>query len=364
MKKDTKIYIAGHTGMVGSAIVCRLQSEGYTNLITRTHSELDLTNQQAVHDFFQSETIDYVVLAAAKVGGIHANNTYPANFIYNNIMMEANIIHEAYKAGIKRLLFLGSSCIYPKHAPQPMKEEYLLTGQLEPTNEPYAIAKIAGIKLCESYNRQYGTKYRSVMPTNLYGSNDNYDLNTSHVLPALIRKFHLAKLATQGDWDSIEKDESRYGPIPDDIMANLIAIAQSHCHNIPVSLPHAPSSMPSAAITLWGTGTPRREFLHVDDVASACVFIMKLDDSTFNNSTEPMLSHINVGTGKDLTISELSETIKKVVGYQGEITWDQTKPDGMPKKLLDASKLNSLGWKPEISLTEDIRKTYNEYLNK
>ena len=230
MKKDTKIYIAGHTGMVGSAISRRLKSEGYTNLITRTHSQLDLTNQQAVHDFFQSETIDYVVLAAAKVGGIHANNTYPADFIYNNIMIEANIIHEAYKAGIERLLFLGSSCIYPKHAPQPMKEEYLLTGQLEPTNESYAIAKITGIKLCESYNRQYGTKYRSVMPTNLYGPNDNYDLNNSHVLPALVRKFHLAKLATHGDWDRIEKDESRYGPIPGDITANLIAIAQSHCH--------------------------------------------------------------------------------------------------------------------------------------
>ena len=230
MKKETKIYIAGHTGMVGSAIFRRLKSEGYTNLITRTHSQLDLTNQQAVHDFFQSETIDYVALAAAKVGGIHANNTYPADFIYNNIMIEANIIHEAYKAGIERLLFLGSSCIYPKHAPQPMKEEYLLTGQLEPTNEPYAIAKITGIKLCESYNRQYGTKYRSVMPTNLYGPNDNYDLNNSHVLPALVRKFHLAKLATHGDWDRIEKDESRYGPIPGDITANLIAIAQSHCH--------------------------------------------------------------------------------------------------------------------------------------
>jgi len=246
-----------------------------------------------------------------------------------------------------------------------MKEEYLLTGQLEPTNEPYAIAKIAGIKLCESYNRQYGTKYRSVMPTNLYGPNDNYDLNNSHVLPALIRKFHLVKLATHGDWDSIEKDEYRYGPIPDDITANLIAIAQSHGHNIPNSLKrHAPRSMPSAAITLWGTGTPRREFLHVDDVASACVFIMKLDDSIFNSCTQPMLSHINVGTGKDLTISGLAETIKKVVSYQGEVIWDHAKPDGIPKKLLDASKLNSLGWKPEISLTEGIKKTYNEYLIK
>jgi len=351
--------------MVGSAIVRRLQSEGYTNLITRSHSQLDLTNQQTVHDFFQSETIGYVILAAAKVGGIHANNTYPADFIYNNIMIEANIIHEAYRAGIERLLFLGSSCIYPRHAPQPMKEEYLLTGHLEPTNEPYAIAKIAGIKLCESYNRQYGTKYRSVMPTNLYGSNDNYDLNNSHVLPALIRKFHLAKLSAHGDWNGISKDEKTHGPIPDDITANLIAIAQSHGHNIPSSLKrHALRSMPSDAITLWGTGTPRREFLHVDDVASACVFIMKLDDSTFNNSTEPILSHINVGAGKDLTISELSETIKKVVGYNGEVTWDQTKPDGTPKKLLDASKLNSLGWKAEISLTEGIKATYNEYLKK
>jgi len=365
MKKDTKIYIAGHTGMVGSAISRRLKSEGFTNLITRTHSQLDLTNQHSVHDFFQSETIDYVVLAAAKVGGIHANNTYPADFIYNNIMIEANIIHEAYKARIERLLFLGSSCIYPKHAPQPMKEKYLLTGQLEQTNEPYAIAKITGIKLCESYNRQYGTKYRSVMPTNLYGPNDNYDLNNSHVLPALIRKFHLAKLSTHGDWDGINKDEETYGPLPDDITANLIAISESNGHNIPSSLKrHSLRSMPSAAITLWGTGTPRREFLHVNDVTSACVFIMKLDDSTIHNYTQPMFSHINVGTGKDLTISELAETIKKVVSYQGEITWDQTKPDGTPKKLLDISRINSLGWKAEISLTEGIRATYNEYLKK
>jgi len=367
LSKSSKIYIAGHTGMVGSAISRRLKFEGYNNLITRTHSQLDLTNQEAVHDFFQSETIDYVVMAAAKVGGIHANNTYPADFIYNNIMIEANIIHEAYKAGVERLLFLGSSCIYPMHAPQPMKEEYLLTGQLEPTNEPYGIAKIAGIKLCESYNRQYGTKYRPVMPTNLYGPNDNYDLNNSHVLPALIRKFHLAKLATHGDWEAIKRDEQTYGPIPADIMDSLVAISRSHGHSnkIPTNN-HSQLTInkPQSAVVLWGTGTPRREFLHVDDVASAYFFIMKLDDSTFNSCIQPMLSHINVGTGKDMTISELSETIKKVVGYNGEVIWDQTKPDGMPKKLLNASKLNSLGWKPEISLIEGIRTTYKEYLKK
>jgi len=347
MKKDTKIYIAGHRGMVGSAIVRRLQADGFQNLATRTHRELDLIDQKAVREFFRQEKIEYVVLAAAKVGGIHANNTYPAEFIYQNLIIEANVVHEAFRAGIQRLLFLGSSCVYPKQSPQPMKEEYLLSGTLEPTNEPYAIAKIAGIKLCESYNRQYGTRYRSVMPTNLYGPDDNYDLENSHVLPALIRKFHLARLAAQGDWEGINNDEETYGIIPDDFRANLELISQNP---------------KQSAVKLWGTGTPCREFLHVDDAASACLFVMKLDDGIYDEHTQSMLSHINVGTGNDLTIRELADIVSKVVGFQGDIAFDSSKPDGTPKKVLDVSNLYGLGWKAEMSLTEGISKTYETYL--
>ncbi len=367
--------------MVGSAILRRLKAEGYTNIITRAHAELDLTNQQAVRDFFRSEKIDYVVLAAAKVGGIHANNSYPAEFIYQNIMIEANVIHEACKAGVQRLLFLGSSCIYPKHATQPMKEEYLLTGLLEPTNEPYAIAKIAGIKLCESYNRQYGTKYRSIMPTNLYGPNDNFDLENSHVLPALIRKFHLAKLAAQGDWEGIKRDEEIFGPI-DNFRTSLKLSPQSSVLS--------PNSSDSSAVVLWGSGTPRREFLHVDDLADACLFLMNINDKTFdlvcsgNSPSSPVLSpnnltqssvlspqsfmyspkscFYNIGTGKDITIKELAQIIKKVTGYAGKVNWDNSKPDGTPRKLLDITKLNNLGWKPKISLKEGIKSTYDWYL--
>lgn len=297
--------------MVGSAIVRRLQAGGYHNIVTRSRAELDLTSQQAVQDFFQQEKIDHVVLAAAKVGGIHANNTYPADFIYQNLIMEANVIHQAFCANVQNILFLGSSCIYPKLASQPMSEEALLTGTLEPTNEPYALAKIAGIKLCESYNRQHGTNYRSVMPTNLYGPGDNFDLENSHVIPALMRKFHEAKMAKK------------------------------------------------ASVEVWGSGKARREFLHVDDMADACVFVMNLDDEIYEKNTKPMLSHINVGTGEDLTIRELAELVQNVTGFEGEIVFNTDKPDGAPRKLLDVSRLNTMGWHSEKPLDVGLRDTYD-----
>lgn len=305
--KDAKIYVAGHRGLVGSAIVRRLQAAGYRNLLGRTHAELELTDQRAVRDFFRAEKPDFVFIAAAKVGGIQANNVYRADFIYQNLMVECNVIHEAYMAGVQRLLFLGSSCIYPRECPQPIKEEYFLTGPLELTNEPYAVAKIAGIKLCESYNRQYGTQYFSVMPTNLYGPNDNYDLSNSHVLPALLRKAHEAK--RRGD----------------------------------------------AELVVWGSGRPMREFLHVDDMADACVFLMEqgVADGFFN-----------VGTGQDVTIRELAETIMKVVGFRGEIVFDATKPDGTPRKLLDVSRLRDVGWTARISLEEGLTMTYQDFLTR
>lgn len=306
-----KIYVAGHRGMVGSAIIRNLQSKGFRNIVTRTHAELDLTNQEAVKVFFEQEKPDQVYLAAARVGGIHANNTYPAEFIYENLMIQNNVIHQAFLGGVKKLLFLGSSCIYPKLAIQPMGEDALLTGKLEPTNEPYAIAKIAGIKLCESYNRQYGTShgvdYRSVMPTNLYGPGDNYHPENSHVIPALIRRFHEAKVS------------------------------------------NAPE------VVIWGTGTPRREFLYVDDMADACVFVMNLDKSIYDLQTSEMESHINVGFGSDITIAELASEIAKVTGYQGRITFDTTKPDGAPRKLMDSSKLHRLGWRAKMGLDDGLR---------
>lgn len=303
MDKQSKIYIAGHRGMVGSAIVRRLQSEGYSNIITRSSKELDLRNQQQVNDFFAAAKPDYVFLAAAKVGGIVANNTYRAEFIYDNLMIEANIIHAAYVTAVKKLLFLGSSCIYPKLAPQPLKEEYLLQGYLEETNQPYAIAKITGIELCDAYRAQYGCHFISAMPTNLYGPNDNYDLEKSHVLPALLRKFITAK----------RKNES--------------------------------------AVTLWGTGAPKREFLHVDDLADACLFLMEQYDEK---------GLVNIGWGNDVTILELAEIIKQIVGYDGALKFDTTKPDGTPRKLMDVTKLNRLGWKASISLEEGIKKVYEE----
>lgn len=308
MNLKAKIYIAGHKGLVGSAIERKLKEQGYNNLILRTAGELDIRNQQAVHDFFAAEKPDYVFLAAAKVGGIHANNTYPAEFIYDNLAIELNIIQASYINKVRKLLFLGSSCIYPKFAPQPMREEHLLTGELEPTNEPYAIAKIAGIKMCESYNRQYGTNYISVMPTNLYGPNDNFDLSNSHVLPALIRKFHEAKL-----------------------------------NNTP-------------SVEVWGTGSPRREFLYVEDLADACVFLMKNCDY---KDTAPF---VNIGVGEDLTIKELAELIKEVVGFKGELSFDPSKPDGTPRKLLDVTKLHALGWRAKTPLAEGIRKAYEAFL--
>ncbi|WP_415878805.1 GDP-L-fucose synthase [Methylomonas sp. TEB] len=312
-KKD-KIYLAGHRGMVGSAIYRQLTEAGYQNIVVRTHAELDLTDQTAVQDFMQQERPNQVILAAAKVGGIHANNVYPAEFIYQNLMMEANVVHQAWRIGCKQLLFLGSSCIYPKFAEQPMQESALLTGVLESTNEPYAISKIAGIKLCESYNRQYGVDYRSVMPTNLYGENDNFHLQNSHVIPALIRKFHDAKLGN------------------------------------------------SPTVSVWGTGKAMREFLHVEDMAAACLHVMALDKEQYQSCTEPMLSHLNVGTGEDVTVRELAETIQDVVGFQGQISWDSTKPDGTPRKLMDVSKLKSLGWQPKIPLKTGLELTYRWFL--
>jgi GDP-L-fucose synthase len=309
-----KIYVAGHRGMVGSAIIRELANQGQTNVVVRTHAELDLTNQQAVRTFFESEGPDQVYLAAAKVGGIHANNTYPAEFIYQNLMMEANVIHEAFKHGVQKLLFLGSSCIYPKLVEQPMKEDSLLTGVLEATNEPYAIAKIAGIKLCESYNRQYGVDYRSVMPTNLYGVGDNYHPENSHVIPALIRRFHEAKMR------------------------------------------NAPE------VVIWGSGSPMREFLYVDDMAAASVYVMNLDKSIYDQHTEPMLSHINVGYGSDITIKTLAQTISEVLGYQGGIGFDITKPDGTARKLMDSGRLNSLGWRAQVDLKVGLTKAYQDYL--
>lgn len=314
-----KIYIAGHRGMVGSAIVRELERQGYTNLIYRTHQELDLTNQAAVRDFFETEKPDQVYLAAAKVGGIYANNTYPAQFIYENLMVQNNVIHQAFMSGVKKLLFLGSSCIYPKLAPQPMAEDALLTGKLEPTNEPYAIAKIAGIKMCESYNRQYGKShgvdYRSVMPTNLYGPGDNYHPENSHVIPALIRRFHEAKINR------------------------------------------------SPEVTIWGTGAPKREFLYVDDMAAASVFVMQLDPVAYEAQTEPMQSHINVGFGSDITIAQLADAIAKATGYQGQITFDPTKPDGSPRKLMDSKRLNRLGWNPKVGLEQGLAIAYREFLS-
>jgi GDP-L-fucose synthase len=314
MDLNDKIYIAGHRGLVGSAIIRQLESRGFTNLLMRTHNELDLTNQAEVQDFFKQENPDYVILAAAKVGGIHANNTYPADFIYQNMMIEANVINSAYENKVKRLLFLGSTCIYPKAVEQPMREDALLTDVLEPTNEPYALAKIAGIKLCESYNRQHGTDFRSVMPTSLYGINDNFHPENSHVIPALMQRFHQAKVNND------------------------------------------------AEVAVWGTGNAMREFLYVDDMAQASLFVLELDDQAYKTNTQPTLSHINVGTGKDVTIREMAETMKKVVGYKGRLVFDTTKPDGTLRKLINTSRLKNMGWTYSVSLREGLEKTYEWYL--
>lgn len=342
MKKTSRIYIAGHKGLAGSAILRKLQAEGYTDLITRAHEALNLEDQGNVEAFFKAETPEYVFLAAAKVGGILANSTFPAEFIYKNLIIQTNVIHFSYLYGVKKLLFLGSSCIYPKHCPQPMKEGYLLSGFLEPTNEPYAIAKIAGIKMCQSYNRQYGTSFISVMPTNLYGPQDNFELETSHVLPALMRKFHLAKLAATNCFEAIQQDESSFGLIPLDIKNSLGLTGKITMKG----------TKAKQTVVLWGSGTPRREFLHVDDLADACLFLM-------NNYDENEI--INIGVGKDFAIRKLAEVTAKIVGFQGEVVWDKSKPDGAPQKLLDISRLNQLGWKAKISLEQGIARTYKWY---
>jgi GDP-L-fucose synthase len=314
MNINDKIFVAGHSGMVGSAIVRNLKKRNFLNIITVSHKELDLTNQQKVSNFFKKHCFDYVIIAAAKVGGIHANNTYPAEFIYNNLMIEANIINSSYESNVKRLLFLGSTCIYPKLVSQPMKEEALLTGTLEPTNEPYALAKIAGIKMCESFNRQYGTDFRSVMPTNLYGINDNFHHSNSHVIPALMRRFHDAKMNNEKE------------------------------------------------VIVWGSGTPKREFLHVDDMAEASIYVLEIDEPIYKANTQPMLSHINIGTGVDVTIENMAQVMKKVVGFEGELKFDDTKPDGAPRKLIDVGRLSSMGWSYSIDLEDGLRETYSWYL--
>ncbi|MDG5491097.1 GDP-L-fucose synthase [Psychroserpens sp. SPM9] len=345
MNKEAKIYVAGHRGLVGSALLENLQEKGYHNIITRTHKELDLTNQVDVAKFFEIETPEYVFLAAAKVGGIVANNTYRADFIYDNMMIQNNVIHQSYVHGVKKLLFLGSTCIYPKNAPQPMKEEYLLTDTLEYTNEPYAIAKIAGIKMCESYNLQYGTNFISVMPTNLYGPNDNFDLEKSHVLPALIRKIHLAKLL----------NEDRYDEVLADTGFSTIEEAKTFLSGFGVSKAH---------VEIWGSGQPRREFLWSKDMADACVFIMENRDfkDTFSEDQNDIRNtHINIGTGEDISIKELAEMIKTIVGFKGELIYNTNKPDGTLRKLTDVSKLNALGWKHKVSLENGIKKMYDWY---
>jgi len=346
MTKNSKIYIAGHRGLVGSAIVKNLESKGYSNLVYKTHSELDLTNQKAVEEFFKKEKPEYVILAAAKVGGIVANNTYRADFIYENLAIQNNVIHNAYKYGVEKLLFLGSTCIYPKLAPQPMPEDCLLTDTLEYTNEPYAIAKIAGIKMCESYNLQYGTNFISVMPTNLYGPNDNFDLEKSHVLPALIRKIHLAKLLNENKYDEVIKD----------LGVSTIDEAKTYLAKFGVD---------ENKVEIWGTGKPRREFLYSEDMADACVFLLENRDfkDTYNsNDKEIRNTHINIGTGIDISIKELAELIKSIIGFKGELYFNTEKPDGTMVKLTDPSKLHSLGWKHKVELEDGIKSIYAWYL--
>ena len=400
MNKNSKIYVAGHRGLVGSAIVKNLKSKGYTNIITRTHKELDLLNQKAVEEFFEKEKLEYVILAAAKVGGIVANNTYRADFIYENLQIQNNVIHQSYVHKVKKLLFLGSTCIYPKEAPQPMSEDSLLTSPLEYTNEPYAIAKIAGIKMCESYNIQYGTNFISVMPTNLYGPNDNFDLETSHVLPALIRKIHLGKCLESVKWEelSVKKDEN-WELIKQDLNKNPIKCVKCYelgakkedkiitgksskqeildileeygirLHNTEFVTPN--TNLNKVQIEIWGTGNPRREFLYSEDMADACVFLLKNIDFkdilnteclTHTAKNEVRNTHINIGTGKDISIKELAELIKNIIGFKGELYFNTEKPDGTMKKLTDVSKLNSLGWKYKMDLESGIKEMYKWYL--
>ena len=384
MKLNNKIYIAGHSGLVGSAIVRQLESRGFTNLLMRTHKELDLTNQVQVQTFFEQEKPDYVILAAAKVGGIHANNTYPADFIYQNMMIEANVINSAYENKVKRLLFLGSTCIYPKAVEQPMREDALLTDVLEPTNEPYALAKIAGIKLCESYNRQHGTDFRSVMPTNLYGEGDNFNLENSHVIPAVMRKLHLAKQLENNDWQAIKQDITK-NPIKgitenstNNQILKILAkqgIKQLTTQDLiegelplgkrggPGVLTTDNSQLNEVEVNLWGTGKAMREFLYIDDMAQASLFVLELDENTYQDNTQSILSHINVGTGRDVTIREMAETMKQVVGYKGEMAFDTTKPDGASRKLIDVTRLKNMGWTYSTNLKDGLEKVYKWYVD-
>jgi GDP-L-fucose synthase len=390
MNKSSKIYIAGHNGMVGSAIHRDLLSKGFINFVFTPYPQFDLTDQKTVADFFVKEKPEYVILAAAKVGGILANNTFRAQFIYENTMIQNNIIHQSYLNGVTKLLFLGSSCIYPKNCPKPIKEEYLLTGDLEYTNEPYAISKISGIKTCEAYNLQYGTNFILVMPTNLYGPNDNYDLENSHVLPALIRKMHLGKCLENNDWDGLRGDLKKR-PIDgvNETSGEQVIIGKLASFGIKYSslnpkltpdssnktLQPATCNLQPVSISLWGTGTPYREFLYVDDLADACVFIMQNVDfkdlcamnskpvaGSLSSDIDIKNTHINIGSGKDQTISELANLVKKIVGFTGQILWDDLRPDGTPRKLLDVSKINSLGWKEKTGLEEGINMVYKKYL--
>ncbi|HNY01148.1 MAG TPA: GDP-L-fucose synthase [Bacteroidales bacterium] len=380
MEKDARIYIAGHQGMVGSAITRGLHQRGYAHVTGRTLEELDLTDQRAVAAFFDRERPEYVVVAAAKVGGILANNTYRAQFIYENLMIEANIIHHAYLSGVKKLLFLGSSCIYPRDAPQPLKEEYLLTGELEKTNEPYAIAKIAGIKLCESYHRQYGCNFLSVMPTNLYGPNDNYNLETSHVLPAIIRKMHLARSLETGDWQAIRADLNRRpveGVAGSAGEPEILAVMKKYGireSSVSQTGSEEYQSVSPVTLTLWGTGRVYREFMHVDDMAAACIHILEKVDAADlvaghltrgpgaeHRSDSPITDFLNIGTGIDQTIAEVAGMVKEIVGFRGGILWDHSKPDGTLKKLMDVSRLREMGITSHLSLEEGIQRVYRQY---
>ncbi len=365
MRKDAKIYVAGHTGLVGSAITKTLKAKGYDNFVFRTIEEMDLISQLAVAEFFAVEKPEYVFLAAAKVGGIVANNTYRGQFIYENLMIQNNVIHSAFKNGVKKLLFLGSTCIYPKMAPQPMKEEYLLTGPLEDTNEPYAIAKIAGMKMCESYNRQYGTAFLSVMPTNLYGPNDNFDLEKSHVLPALLRKIHLGKQLESGNWDAVRKDLS-LNPIEgvggDATREELLD--QLGKYGLTLKETNQSSSVNQVSVEIWGTGSPMREFMYSEDMAAACVHVMeseKVEQMIINN---PEYSWLNIGTGKEISIKGLAELIKQKLNFSGELVFNTDKPDGTPRKLTDPSRLHSIGYRHQVELDEGIGLMYKAYLDK